>query len=435
MKKIATLLFALPIAVFAQKEIKPSVSKAESALQKGNFDEAKAIIDATVANQEYMLDKKGNPSKNAAKAWYLKGMIYAGIDTTKVEKYKSLEADPFPIAKEAFLKAEELDKGKNESLVNRLFQNLPIPMSKDEVSKFLAQAYLERGYKIYQAKDYKKAFVDIERVLFFVPKDTTQLLNAGVYFGPAADETEKSIAYIKRYMAASGKNVDASIQLYALYAKKADAERAKYKGKGRDEFLKDTAYVRNINLALGVAKQLTAKYPTNMDYLNMEYNIYTQTNRLPEAKALMEKKANADASDKESRYFLGLIDNELKDYEGAKKWMQEALKIDADYFDANMVLAKLTYADAQKVKDQRNAINGSKEADLKKRQELYLLIPKKLKESLPYWEKCAAVNSADQDAMYGLLNVYSDLTTYDETYEAKIKDLKKKMKAQGMEVD
>ncbi|MBS1508448.1 MAG: hypothetical protein JSS79_17550 [Bacteroidetes bacterium] len=436
MKKIATLLFALPIAVFAQKEIKPSVSKAESALQKGNFDEAKAIIDATVSNQEYMVDKKGNPSRNAAKAWYLKGMIYAGIDTTKVEKYKSLEADPFPIAKEAFLKAEELDKGKkNESLVNRLFQNLPIPMTKDEVNKFLAQAYLERGYKIYQAKDYKKAFVDIERVLFFVPTDTTQLLNAGVYFGPAADETEKSIAYIKKYQAAGGKNVDAFIQLYALYAKKADAERAKYKGKGRDEYLKDTAYVRNINLALGVAKQLTEKYPTNMDYLNMEYNIYTQTNRLPEAKALMEKKANADANDKESRYFLGLIDNELKDYEGAKKWMQEALKIDADYFDANMVLAKLTYADAQKVKDQRNAINGSKDADLKKRQELYLLIPKKLKESLPYWEKCAAINSADQDAMYGLLNVYSDLTTYDETYEAKIKDLKKKMKAQGMEVD
>jgi hypothetical protein len=100
-----------------------------------------------------------------------------------------------------------------------------------------------------------------------------------------------------------------------------------------------------------------------------------------------------------------------------------------------LVLAKLTYADAQKVRDQRNAINGSKEADLKKRQELYLLIPKKLKESLPYWEKCAAVNAADQDAMYGLLNVYSDLTSYDETYEAKIKDLKKKMKAQGMEVD
>ena len=435
MKKIAILFFALPIAVFAQKEIKPSVSKAETALQKGNFDEAKAIIDATVTNQEYMVDKKGNPSKNAAKAWYLKGMIYAGIDTTKVEKFKSLEANPFPIAKEAFLKAEELDKGKNESLVNRLYQNLPIPVTKEDVSRFLAQAYLDKGYKIYQAKEYKKAFVEIEKVVYFLPKDTTQLLNAGVYFGPAAEENEKAISYIKQYRAAGGANPDAFIQLYSLYIKKADVERVKYKGKGQDEFLKDTAYVKNVNLALNVAKELTAKYPSNIDYLNLEYNIYTQTNRLPEAKALMEKKANADAKDKESRYFLGLICNELKDPEGAKSWMIEATKIDPDYFEANLVLAKLSYGDAQKVKDQRNAINGSREADLKKRQELYLLIPKKLKESLPYWEKCATLNSSDQDAMYGLLNVYSDLTTYDETFEAKIKDLKKKMKAQGMEVD
>jgi len=88
MKKIAPFLFLLPFAAWAQKEIKPSVSKAETALQKGIFDEAKSIIDATVNNQDYMVDKKGQPSKNAAKAWYLKGMIYAAIDTTKAEKYK-----------------------------------------------------------------------------------------------------------------------------------------------------------------------------------------------------------------------------------------------------------------------------------------------------------------------------------------------------------
>src|SRR6267378_8519244 len=101
MKKIAPFLLLLPLAVAAQKEIKPSVSKAETALQKGIFDEAKSIIDVTVANQEFMVDKKGQPSKNAAKAWYLKGLIYAGIDTTKVETFKSLAADPLSIAKEA----------------------------------------------------------------------------------------------------------------------------------------------------------------------------------------------------------------------------------------------------------------------------------------------------------------------------------------------
>jgi len=172
-----------------------------------------------------------------------------------------------------------------------------------------------------------------------------------------------------------------------------------------------------------------------MDYLNLEYNIYSQTKPLTEAKTLMEKRAASDPQDKESRYFLGLICNELKDIDGAKRWMMEAVKIDPDYFDANMVLGKLTYADAQKLRDQRNAITGQKEADLKKRQELYKQIPIKLKESAVYWEKCVAVNNQDADALYGLLSIYSDISLYDESYEPKIVDLKKKMKALGLEVD
>jgi len=443
MKKLIPFFLLFPIAVLAQKEIKPSISKAETALQKGNLDDAKAIIDATVSNQEYMVDKKGNPSKNAAKAWYLKGMIYAGIDTTKNIKFKSLDANPFPAASEAFVKSEEIDKGKNESLVNMLYQGLPLPVKKDQVARTYAQAYLDRGYKTYQAKDYKNAFIDIEKVVYFLPTDSTQLMNAGVYFGPAAGEEDKAIAYIKRYQAAGGKNGDALLQLYTIYTRRADnikkagKAKDKDKAKGKDQYdaLRDTAYMRQINAALEVAKELTSKHPNNIDYLNLEYNIYTQTNRLPEAKALMEKRASADPNDKDSRYFLGLICNEMKDIDGAKLWMGEALKIDPDYFDANLVLAKLTYADAQKVRNDRNAISGSKPDDLKRRQELYLKIPVMLKASLPYWEKCVAVNSADQDGLYGLLSIYNDLSLTDESYNAKITELKKKMKALGLDVD
>lgn len=435
MKKIAPFLLLLPLAVAAQKEIKPSVSKAETALQKGNLDEAKAIIDATVTNQEFMVDKKGQPAKNAAKAWYLKGMIYTGIDTAKAEKFKSLSADPFPIAKEAFEKAEALDKGKNESLVSTMTLGLAVPMPKDQVSKIYAQTFLERGYKTYQAKDYKKAFMDIEKVVFFVPNDTTQLMNAGVYFAPAAEENDKAIGYIKRYLAGGGRNPDASIQMYSIYMKNAEKEKAKYKGKEQYAELKDSAFMKNINEALKVAQDLTAKSPNNKDFLNLEYNIYTSTNQLPKAKVVMEKRASGDPADKESRYFLGLICNELKDPDGAKRWMGEAIKIDPDYFDANLVLGKLTYAEAQKLRNDRNAITGSKDADLKKRQELFKQIPVKLKESSVYWEKCAAINPSDADGLYGLLSIYNDISLYDESYNPKIADLKKKMKSLGLEVD
>jgi tetratricopeptide (TPR) repeat protein len=438
MKRILLLLSVLPWLAQAQKEIKPSVNKAETALQKGSIEEAKSIIDVTVASQEFMLDKKGQPAKNASKAWYLKGLVYVAIDTSKVEKIKSLDPNPFVVAKEAFAKAEELDKGKNESLVSAMYPGtqLPVPMTKDQVAKSLAQKYLERGYAIYQKKDYKAAFGDIEKVLFFVPTDTAQLMNAGVYFAPAAEEIEKAIGFIKRYQAAGGQNPDAVVQLYSIYTKKADQARAKYKeNKDPKAYLSDTTYLKNINAALGTAKELTSKYPNNLDYLNLEYNIYTSTNRLPEAKALMEKRAKADPNNKESRYLLGLISFEMKDFDGAKSWMNEAIKIDPDYFEANLVLAKLSYTDAQKLRNERNAITGSKDADLKKRQELFRQIPGKLKESAVYWEKCATINPSDADALYGLLSIYNDISLYDETYNLKITELKKKMKALGLEVD
>ena len=407
MKKVIFICLLCPMLALAQKEIKPSVSKAETALQKGAFDEAKAIIDATVASQEYMVDKKGNPAKSASKAWYLKGLIYAGIDTTKVEKFKSLEADPFKVAKEAFAKAEEIDKGKNESLVNRIYFGQALPMTKQEVGAHLAQAYLNRGYETYKKKDYKKAFVDVEKVLFFLPNDTTQLMNVGVYFAPQADETEKAIDYINKYITAGGKNPDAFLQLYSIYSQR-----------------------KNYDEALKAIQKLTAIYPNNLDYLNNEYNIYVQTNKLPEAKALMIKRAQAAPKDTEPRYFLALISKKMGQEAEAKQWIVEILKIDADNFDANEEMVGALGREARVLNDERNASK-----DPKKRLELFNDRHAKLKEALPYAEKCVSIKSSDEGSLYNLLSLYDNLSTYDESYEKKGTELKKKMKALGLQVD
>jgi len=463
MKKIVFICLLCPVLALAQKEIKPSVNKAESALQKGALDEAKAIIDATVASQEYMVDKKGNPSKNANKAWYLRGLIYTGIDTTKVEKFKSLEADPFTVAKQSFEKCncqyasynlvmgmtkedvkkyfgepnkmvtpdqwiyngntvsfkdnklsnyqEGKDKlpiePKNESLVNRLYMGLQVPMTNIEVAKFVAQAYLTRSYDNYKKKDYKKAFADAEKILLFIPNDTSQLMNAGVYFGPQAEENDKAIAYINQYLNAGGKNPDALLQLYAIYAKRKDFDNA-----------------------LAAAHKLTALYPNNIDYLNNEYNIYVQTNRMPEAKAAMLKRAQATPNDTESRYFLALICKKMGQDAEAMQWIKDILKIDSENYDANEEMAATLSREARSLNEQRNASK-----DQKKRLELFNQRHEKLKEAVPFAEKCAAVKPSDENALFGLLSLYENLSTYDEAYDKKATDLKKKMKALGIQVD
>jgi tetratricopeptide (TPR) repeat protein len=412
MKKTAiALLLLFPMAVLAQKEIKPSVSKAEKALKEGKFDEAKAIIDVTTASQEFMVDKKGKPSKNAAKAWYLKGLIYAGIDTTKVAKFKSLEAEPYKVAIDAFAKSKELAKDE----LTFFSDDLGLPLLNSNLEAKLAQAYLTTSLDAYQKdKDYKKAFQYMERVVHFIPNDTSMLMNAGVYFAPSAEEYDKALEYIEKYHAKGGKNQDAYIQKFSIYRdKKKDNDKA-----------------------LEVAKEMIAKFPNNTEFPKYELDMYIKMNRLPEAKAIMEKNANANPTDVESRYYLGVISNEMKNPADAKKWFNEAIKVDPKHYDSYASLADMSYKEVRAIREERNEISGTKDADVKKRLELFQKIETKLKESVPYWEKCESLKPDEETVLYGLLSVYGDLANYDElTYNPKLEQLKKKMKRLKLEVD
>jgi len=403
MKKIAILLMVVaPFVTMAQKEVKPSTANAEKALRAGKFDEAKAIIDVTTTNQDYMVDKKGGPSKNAAKAWYLKGLIYAGIDTTSVEKYKSLVPDGFPIAKEAFEKSKEIDQDKTASFIN---DAAGYPLIATQVNAFFAQAYFNTAVKAYQdEKDFKKAFEYTERTLYFIPEDTSILMNAGVFFGPAAEEWDKSIAYIEKYQAKGGNNSDSYIQLFSIYRdKKKDYE-----------------------VALKIAQEMVKKFPHNSDFPKYELDMYVKLNRLPEAKEAMMKQANANPDDKEARYFIGVISNELKDPVEARRWYEEAIKMDDKYFEPHMALAELIYLDAKDIKDKMNMLGNSKD-DFNKKVELDKTYQEKLKVALPYWEKCEKLSPDEPKVLDVLYLIYTDLEM-----NAQVTRIEKRMKTLGL---
>lgn len=405
MKRIAlVLLLASPwFAGAQQKEIKPSIPKAETAWKANKLDEAKAIIDATVASQEFMVDKKGNPSKNAAKAWYMRGVIYAAIDTTKKEQFKSLEANPFAEAKKSFEKSKELDGGKTGSFLNDPAGFIPITV--DQVNAYLAQAYFNKAvYQYQEKKDYKKAFEHMEQTLYFLPNDTSILLNAGVYFGPSADELEKSLEYIRQYHSKGGKNKDSYIQKYSIY---------------RDK-LKDN------EAALAVAREAMAAYPNDPEFPKLELDMFIKMNRLPEAKVAMEKQANANPEEKESRYYLGVISQELKQKDEARKWFLEAIKLDPKYFDAQVALADLIYQEAKDVKSQMNQLGITKE-EMKKRMDLDKVYVDKLKAALPNWELCEKLSPDEPRVLDTLLNIYNDLDN-----QPQITRIEKKMKALGL---
>jgi len=403
MKQIAILLLGIiPFASLAQKPIKPSTNNAEKALRAGQFDEAKAIIDATTSSDDFMIDKKGNPSKNAAKAWYLKGLIYAGIDTTKVEKYKSLVPEGFPVAKEAFDKAKALGKG-DLTFINDAGGVMPLMVN--DANAILAQAYFNKAILAYQdEKDFKKAFAFTEKTMYFIPEDTSVLMNTGVFFAPAAEEYEKAISYIKKYQDKGGKSTDAYIMLFSIY---------------RDK-LKDN------DKALALAQDLVKKFPGNAEYPKFELDMYIKMNRLAEAKAAMQKQAAADPSDKESRYFLGIISMELNDPTDAQKWYEEAIKLDPKYFEPQIGLAEVIYSKAKAIKAEMNQLGNSKE-DFKKKVDLDKKYQDELRVALPYWERCEKLNPDEGKVLDSLYMIYNDLEM-----TAQVTRIEKRMKALGL---
>lgn len=420
MKKRKLILSAwilMSISVCAQP--KPNVNKATAALLAKNLSEAKAIIDATVGSQDFMTNKKGEPSKNAAKAWYLKGLIYAAIDTSKNTTMHSLAPNAFEVAKEAFEKSRALDN-KTLSFIS---DAAGLPLTINQVNATLAQGYINKSVEAYQKDEqdpekkkqlYKTAFAEMEKAVALLPNDTSQLMNAGVYMGPQAEEYQKSLQYIDKYLKAGGKSSDAYIQQYSIY---------------RDK-------LQEPDKALQVAQEMVKKFPKNKEFPRYELDMYLKMKKFPEALAMMSKQAAADPKDKESRYYAGLVCEEMKDTEGALKWYKEAVKVDPDYYDPNANIAQAKYNEARTLKEQRNNITGNSAADLKKRADIYQEVKVKLEEALASYKKLEALKPNEDAILYGLLSIYGDLGVYDDKkYAAQVNQLKAKMKGLGLEVD
>lgn len=401
---IIVMTLFVPIVMMAQKEIKPSIPKAEKALKDKKLDEAKAIIDVTTADQATMVDKKGGPSKNAAKAWYLKGVIYASIDTSKNQAFKSLDPNPFPTAIEAFKKSEELDKGKSTYF---LTDAMGLPILDTNVKVNLANAYYTQAAKEFQDnKDYDKAFKYVSQTIELYP-DTVFLNPAGVFFAPQAKQFDKSIEWLNLYLQKGGTSSDAYVMLFSNY---------------RDQ-------KKDNEMALKTIKEARVKFPNNSDFPKYELNHYITNKQYDVAKNMVEANLKADPNDKEAFFLLGELNKELKDTAGAKAAFEKALAVDPNYFDALASLTDLIWQETKVPKDAMGKLGISK-ADMAKRQALDKEYVANLKAYLPYVQRCEKLQPDNVNVLYSLMNIYADLDD-----QPNLTVVKKKLKKLGEDVD
>ncbi len=390
MKKILIVAFlALPAVAFAQKEVKPNINKALTALKAGKYEEAKSTIDAATTYEKTM---------NDGKTWFYRGVIYGALDTTVA--YQSTE-DLTSVAAASFKKADEVSGGKSGSYFTQ--DAAGGMLLYDQAKSSISQRYLVNGDKLFAKDQFKEALTQFEKGLKFTDGDTVFYQYAG-YAAYNADERKKASEYLRKYVAKGGRQVQALTMAPLL----------EYEDKNFEQALID-------------ARSVLAIIPNQKDMKVIELNSLFELKRYDEASKIIESNLAKNPNDSQENYLLGVLNNELGKEKEAKKNFEDALRLDPKHFDAAIALARFAYKDAKVIKDEMNALSISA-ADKKKRYELDAIYVAKLKEVLPYWERCEKLKPDDQTVLDALYLMYTDLDN-----QPQLKRIEKRYKELGIE--
>ncbi len=352
---------------------KPNINKALNAFKAGKLDEAKEIIDAATTYEKTM--DKGD-------TWYYRGLIYAAIDTTSNEAYHSLASDAFDVALESFDKAEKMSDGKSE--YNIIGAN-GLPILKPQQMDIWASVYINKGANLYQQDDLEGALANFEKTSRILPDDTT----AYFYSGIVANSLEKyQLSYDKfrAYVDKGGASPDAYSMMLNLLNGPLD----------------------NKEKALELVREARQKFPDHADFGKVEIGTLIDMGKIEEAKTGLEEAVKKEPDNKILHFYLGYVNSSLGNSDAAVKSYQEALRVDPNYFDAQLMMAKEMYKPAEKLKKEMANL-GISAADRKKKLELDGQLVEKLKIALPYWEKAEKMNPSETEVLDMLSSIYGDL--------------------------
>jgi len=393
MKRITLLLLLLTtVSVYAQKAVKPNLTKALASWKEGKLDEAKTNIDLATTYEKTM---------NDGKTWYYRGLIYTSIDTTSNETYKALAPDAFTVAMESFKKGDELNGGGKEHFIQ---DAMGLPILKSQQMDYLESVYLNLGASLYQEEDLEAALKNFEKAQTVKPTDTLAYFYGG-FAANGLENYDKAVTYFQKYIDLGGKSSDAYLTISNIYG-------------GPKE---------NKEEALKVIRQAKAKFPANADFPKVEIGLLIDLKRIDEAKAGLETAVKKEPNNKVLHFYLGYANSSLNLNAEAKKNYEAALKIDPQYFEAQLYLSKLMYAEAAATKKEMSNL-GITAADKKKRFKLDAKLVESLKIALPYWERCEKINPDDQEVLDTLYSIYVDLDLQDQ-----IKRIEKRYKELGMD--
>lgn len=387
MKKliVAILFVGVTTLSFGQYVPKGKTTKAESALNQGKLDIAKAEVDLA-----FEVDQKGKVT-SSAKNWYLRGRIYKALYLDDSTEYSDLAGEEaLKIAMESFNKVNTMEKENSTYAV----------FTSQEVSQLYA-VLVNEGAEKYNENDFEGAYEYFMKALVAEPNDTTALLYGGVS-AQQADMIDEAISCFSQLVDNGDANVDTYKTLIYLYRTEKE----------------------DMDKVLETVEKALDKFPNDKEFTQEKITTLIITEKVEEAKSELETAINQDPTNALYYYFLGYLYDFQEEYDTAQDNYEKAIELNPDYYDANYNLAVIHYNKARDVIHELNELSldeyRKQEATYAEKAQVHF------KDALPYFEKAAEVAPDDDlQLLETLQGIYLKLNMKDkaDALDAKIKVL------------
>lgn len=366
MKKLA-LFFAFFLIIgqaFAQNS---NVRKADRALENGDLQEAKQLINEAAEHEK---------TKDDPKTWYTRGTIYQAIlnqegysEEIVVEAAKSYD--------KVFEMVEENDK--YFTLTDLKVQEL-------------WGGFINEGSEAYSAQKFEEAVNAFEKALMVLPDDTTATLYAGI----ASQQLKDNQTALKYYY----RLIDLDYHEPDIYGSIISIER--YANEDMDK-------------ALEVVRMAKEQFPENDEFNKQEINLLITAERVDEAKDKINDAIEKEPENANLYFNLGYLYEQLEQPEKAEEAYLKAIEIDPEYLDANYNYAVYYYNKAADLFSE--ARNMDLQTYRKEGKALEEEAIGYLKKARPYFEKSLEIAPEELAIIETLQTLYTQLGENDKAEE------------------
>ena len=388
MKK-TTILLALVVfsfAVFAQKK---NITNAKRLTDEGKLGEALELIEEAVDPNNENSEK----TISLPETWETRGDVFKAIAKSSDPEIKKLSDDPLTISIESYKKALELDtKNKSTATLKYKFTML----TSDDL--------INQAIDAFKLENYKKALSTFEQIL--------EIENMDIIKADDPNYVDTIIIFNSGLAAFNAGEFDKAIKYYE--------EAAKYGYNGARIYpLISSSYMAKKDTlgALNALKIGYEKYPEDQTVLEGMIQIYLDLNMADEAMTYLQKAIDKDPTVARYRFAQGRLYEDLGQEENAVATYQKSIELDPEFFPALYNLGAIYY---NKGVEQFNVArdvpaneNEKYETEMAKADEWF-------KKSLPFMEKCLALQPEDHGTLESLKTLYyrlNDLDNYNKMLE------------------